>query len=153
MKKALTITIFSILSVITVGVATFVYVGQSSESSDVNVKIAEYKTIGDISLTGYYKVIIDATNIYSDCTLSATISNTSEDYTITSKTYSFTYSDNFKEYFNITGTLEGDWSDGKIITAPTITYIDDKKPTTNEELSALKAVIDSSIITVTFMAS
>lgn len=155
MKKALIITIFAISSVIMGGAACFAYAGSTSTSVNTGVSVAEFVTIGDIEVSGEYKIIFDTSTIYTTCNVSASIKNqdSNDSYTENiNRTYSFNF-DAFSQYITVTGTISGTWEDDVAITSPKLTWNSDISSKTGEELSDIISTLSKEKVTITFKAS
>lgn len=155
MKKALIITIFSIASVIMGGAACFTYAGSTSTSTNIGVNVAEFVTIGDIEVSGEYKIIFDTSKIYTTCTVSAILKNQdSNDSYIENitRTYSFNF-DAFSEYITVSGDTSGTWEDDVVITSPKLAWNIDISNKTSKELSSIISDLSKKKVTITFKAS
>ena len=154
MKKALIITIFAISSVIMGGAACFTYAGSTSTSVNTGVSVAEFVTIGDIEVSGEYKIIFDTSTIYTTCNVSASIKNqdSNDSYTENiNRTYSFNF-DAFSQYITVTGTTSGTWEDDVAITSPELAWNSDISSKTGEELSDIVSTLSKEKVTITFKA-
>ena len=157
MKKAFLVTLLSIGTIMSSGVAAFVYSSSTESEANIMVVIASYNNFisnedTNINVNGEFKLIIGQ-EIETYCTINATcINKSNNDSTLENNydgSYYFSWDSTYDSYFNF-DNYKGNFVSGTIIDSPTITYKKDMSPITNEDINKLESTLKDKDIKITF---
>lgn len=159
MKKT-KITLFSALAccaIVGSGFAAWVFSGDASSESQLGVSIAASSETGNVEITGDTVLNIDQTGMtWNDFDVKATYTggaNSSEGTSGTvARTYTVTLDENLSKYMEITAGASGNWTDGTVITSPTVEWKEGMNPDNKTEYDTMVSEIQNSKITFSFSA-
>lgn len=152
-KRSALLASLACLTLIGSGAAVWTFGGGDIKTLSGTTVIADCETVGEVTVSGALTLTVDSgTALQFTSTAAATYSTTSTKTVEVSRTYHITYADIFKTYFTISN-VDGTWTDGTAITAPTVSWIDGKDPTTKAAYEQMKSDLTDASITLTFIAT
>ena len=139
------------------GFAAWVFSGDASSESQLGVSIATSSTSGNVEITGDTVLNIDQTGMtWNDFDVKATYTggaNSSEGASGTViRTYTVSLDTNLSKYLEITAGASGTWTDGTVITSPTVEWKEGMNPDNKTEYDTMVSEITNSKITFSFSA-
>lgn len=149
--KKILLSVLAATTLVGAGTAIWQFSGDAAKKTEATVVVADAKVVGKISIDGTLTLYVDQTPTFTN-SLKAIYDKEGGTGEPSGKTYTIVADDSLKNYFDFSG-MSGDWSDGVVITTPSVSWKANKNPTNKDQYDTMKNALSSAKLTITFSAT